>query len=379
MSDHFLCHCGRKARSLSIGICYLKNGGRRTVRIKKITEIPPVESRCISVKTPEKLFMVGGENGASVVTHNSVIQRCFIFGCIMRPEEWLFLGIDLKIVELAEYRKYAPSVLGVATTLEDALTVLRFAHQVMLDRYSRMGLNYMRKLSELRADTGQQICRIMVMIDELAQLMIPKKGNADRTKLDNEMIDECNIIIGDIARLGRAAGVHLVAAIQRPDASIVGGEIRANFDHRIVAGNVNSTASTMVLDNNQGTKVPTIPKGRVFIQTGDVGRHAQGIFTADADAIAQWWKKQQKSSYSSASGGGDSMMASIKKEAAEKNNTSDDPGGSIQNTNNNSGGIGTTSAAVEGSVLELNNQQHSSRRAEDDWDDTMQEIYDVQS
>ena len=136
----------------------------------------------------------------------------------------------------------------------------------------------------------------------------------------------------------------------------------------------------MVLDNNQGTKVPSIPKGRVFVQTGDVGRHAQGIFTADADAIAQWWKKQQKSSYSSASGGGDSMMASIKKEAAEKNNTSDVPSGSIQNTNDNSSsGIGATSAAVEGSVLELNNQQRNSRRAEDDWDDTMQEIYDVQS
>ena len=348
------------------------------MRIKKITEIPPVESRCISVKTPEKLFMVGGENGASVVTHNSVIQRCFIFGCIMRPDEWLFLGIDLKIVELAEYRKYAPSVLGVATTLEDALTVLRFAHQVMLDRYSRMGLNYMRKLSELRAATGQQICRIMVMIDELAQLMIPKKGNADRTKLDNEMIDECNIIIGDMARLGRAAGVSLVAAIQRPDASIVGGEIRANFDHRIVAGNVNSTASTMVLDNNEGTKIPAIPKGRVFIQTGGVGRHAQGIFTADADAIAQWWKKQQKSSYSSASGGGDSMMASIKKEAAEKNSTAESSNSTPNNSDNNNG-IGVTSAAIEGSVLELNNQQRSSRRAEDDWDDTMQEIYDVQS
>ena len=52
------------------------------------------------------------------------------------------------------------------------------------------------------------------------------------------MIDECNILIGSIARLGRAAGVHLVAAVQRPDASIVGGEVRANFDHRIVAGHV---------------------------------------------------------------------------------------------------------------------------------------------
>ena len=322
--------------------------------------------------------MVGGENGASVVTHNSVIQRSFIFGCIMRPDEGLFLGIDLKIVELAEYRKYAPSVLGVATTLEDALTILRFAHQVMLDRYSRMGLTYMKKLSELRAATGQQICRIMVMIDELAQLMIPKKGNADRTKLDNEMIDECNIIIGDIARLGRAAGVHLVAAIQRPDASIMGGEIRANFDHRIVAGWVDSTASTMVLDSNEGNKIPSTPKGRSYVQTGGVGRHAQGIFTADADAIAQWWKKQQKSSYSSATGGGDSMMASIKKEAAEKNDTPGTPDDPTQSSGDN-GGIGATSTSIEGSVLELNNQQRSSRRAEDDWDDTMQKIYDVQS
>ena len=37
----------------------------------------------------------------------------------------------------------------------------------------------------------------------------------------------------------------------------------------------------MVLDSNEGTKVPSVPKGRAFIQSGGVGRHAQGIFTAE--------------------------------------------------------------------------------------------------
>ncbi len=94
-------------------------------------------------------------------------QRNIVFGCILRPESWRFLGIDLKRVELSVYRSYSNVVLGIATTLEDALTVLRFAQQTMMKRYTELetlGLNNFLDLP----NKGQAL---MVMVDEAGELL----------------------------------------------------------------------------------------------------------------------------------------------------------------------------------------------------------------
>lgn len=139
------------------------------MKIKSIRKIEPKESMCIEVDHPERLFAAGGDDGKSVVTHNSVIQRNIIFGCILRPESWVFLGVDLKKVELSSYRAYSNVVLGIATTIEDALTVLRFAQQTMMKRYAEMeslGVNNFLDLPE----KGKAL---MVMVDEAGELLSP--------------------------------------------------------------------------------------------------------------------------------------------------------------------------------------------------------------
>lgn len=139
------------------------------MRLKKITQIHPQESRCISVDAPDKLFAAGGENGMGVISHNSVIQRNIVLGCILRPESWRFMGIDLKRVELSSYRAYSNVVLGIATTIEHALLVLRFAQETMMKRYEEMeqlGFNNFIDLPERGA-------ALMVMVDEAGELLSP--------------------------------------------------------------------------------------------------------------------------------------------------------------------------------------------------------------
>lgn len=138
-------------------------------KIKSITAIEPGMSRCIEVDSPDRLFLAGGRDGRSVASHNSVVQRNIVFGCIMRPESWTFLGIDLKKVELSAYRSYSNVVLGIATTLEDALTVLRFAQQTMMKRYADMeaiGVNNFLDLPE----KGKAL---LVMVDEALRIIKP--------------------------------------------------------------------------------------------------------------------------------------------------------------------------------------------------------------
>ena len=108
------------------------------VKVKDIQCTTPVKSRCFVVGGRTRMYRSGGCDGVSIPTHNSVLQRNFVFQAIMRPKHWRFIGVDLKKVELSVYRPYLPVVLGIATTLEDALTVLRFAQQTMMQRYSLM-------------------------------------------------------------------------------------------------------------------------------------------------------------------------------------------------------------------------------------------------
>lgn len=137
------------------------------MKIKSARRITPELSRCIEVDSPDRLFAAGGESGQAFLSHNSVAQRNIVFGCVLRPESWRFLGIDLKRVELSIYRAYSNVVLGIATSLEDAVTVLRFAQQTMMKRYGeleQLGLNNFLDLP----NKGQAL---MVMVDEAGELL----------------------------------------------------------------------------------------------------------------------------------------------------------------------------------------------------------------
>lgn len=136
-------------------------------KIVKVEKIDPKPSRCIEVDTEDRLFAAGGSDGSSFVSHNSVVQRNIILGTILRPDNWRFLGIDLKKVELSGFRAYSNVVLGIATTIEDALTVLRFAQQTMMKRYTemeRMGVNNF-------LDIPEHGPALLVMVDEAGELL----------------------------------------------------------------------------------------------------------------------------------------------------------------------------------------------------------------
>lgn len=115
--------------------------------------------------------------------------------------------------------------------------------------------------------------------------------NSEEGKAEDAMKGEANMIIGSIARLGRAAGVHLVIATQRPDAKLIPGETKANLGVRINCGTTNSTASSMILENAEGTKVKSNPRGRLYLQIYGKGDHGQGFF-ADQSWIDDYLESQ---------------------------------------------------------------------------------------
>lgn len=149
------------------------------MKITNIKKITPKPSLCISVDSTDKLFEVGsGDN--KILTHNSVSQQNILISCILRPENWVVLGIDLKRVELTRFRDFGVKV---ATQVDTAVEFLRFAQAVMMKRYESMensGENDFRDLP------GQNQA-LLVMIDEAAELLVGSgvKALSEQTFIPN--------------------------------------------------------------------------------------------------------------------------------------------------------------------------------------------------
>lgn len=117
--------------------------------------------------------------------------------------------------------------------------------------------------------------------------------NTEEGKADDQLKGEAAMIIGSVARLGRAAGVHLVIATQRPDATTISGETKSNLGVRINCGRTDSTASNMILGTGDGVRVRANPKGRLYLRIYGSGNHGQGFF-AQQSWIDEWLEKQGK-------------------------------------------------------------------------------------
>lgn len=461
------------------------NGGWMKAKARKIPA-GDTKVKCIKVDSDDHLYAlnVPGGHGRKdlLMTHNtgggkSVLQRNVIFHILAHYKQIKFLGIDLKRVELSKFKKYSMGVIGIATTLPDAVEVLRFSQKSMMDRYGKM--EAVGKNNFLDMDNAG--AALLVMIDEAGELLdtsapakalvgstfVPnlegrpnlksiRKGdhvlaedcewhrvidkyspeNQDRysitivrdadgsedtfimgaqhawtfllngteptsddgendpivltaeqfdsiwsddtpeerklihlyrTGVGNGLIEACRSgqtdsyrpdtstletysikeflkldpddedyhaddqlyclrvdspehefligrmavpthnsddakaqaalkgeaqsMVGSIARLGRAAGTHLLVATQRPDAKLLPGELKSNLGMRAACGQMNPTASMMTLDSGSATRTPGNPKGRAVLKIYENEYRCQ-VYFADPDWIDGWLQRR---------------------------------------------------------------------------------------
>ncbi len=116
-----------------------------------------------------------------------------------------------------------------------------------------------KNLDEYNKKTRQNLCRIGVFTDELAE-MLDKKGVAKRGKTD---IRTDRRKLSTLARLSRATGINLFMGVQRPDANVLTGQIKNNIPVRISGRFADKTASEIVLGNTDAVNLPDI-KGDFF-------------------------------------------------------------------------------------------------------------------
>ena len=201
------------------------------------------------------------------------------------PEDLRLVMIDSKMVELLRFNGL-PHLYGkVETNVERILGVLRWVVVEMEHRYRLLEAahardleTYNRKLS--RKKEGTPLPRIVVLIDELADLMM---SAPDQT--------EHNLV--RLAQMARATGIHLIVATQRPSTDVVTGLIKANFPARLAFAVASGVDSRVILDTTGAENL--LGRGDLLFQNPEVGNpvRAQGIFVTDMEierVISHWQK-----------------------------------------------------------------------------------------
>lgn len=212
------------------------------------------------VKCPHLLVAGSTGSGKSVFMH-SLILSCLYSGCNLAM-------IDVKKVEFSIYENIPHLVSPICYDNENALKLLENLCYTMDKRYETLKSNKCRNIDEYK-NSGHNMNHIIIFIDELADLM-----------LSNKNIEH---YITRIAQLGRAAGIHLIVATQRPDSHILSGLIRVNIPSRVCFAVQKSTDSRIVLDCNGGENLNGNGDG-LFLPIGSKAPiHFQAPFMTSED------------------------------------------------------------------------------------------------
>lgn len=151
-------------------------------------------------------------------------------------------------------------------TEADLLYTLNQLVAVLEYRKSRLAETGCPDLDAYNRATGENLPRLVFACDEVAEVL----DRTGRSKEDKELLGQIENRLATIARQGRAFGIHLILATQRPDATIIPGQIRNNMDFR-VCGRADSVLSQIILDNTSAAEqIPKDARGRFILHDGTI-------------------------------------------------------------------------------------------------------------
>ncbi|MBN8654159.1 MAG: DNA translocase FtsK [Anaerolineae bacterium] len=228
-------------------------------------------------------LLIAGSTGSGKSVCITSIAACLAMN--NTPEELRMVMIDSKMVELIRFNGL-PHLYGkVETNLDRILGVLRWVVVEMEHRYRLLEAMHARDLNSYnkkvsRSADGQPLPRIVVLIDELADLMM---SAPDQT--------EHNLV--RLAQMARATGIHLVVATQRPSTDVVTGLIKANFPARLAFAVASGTDSRVILDYTGAESL--LGRGDMLFLNPEVGNpvRAQGVMITDMEIerLISYWQK----------------------------------------------------------------------------------------
>lgn len=167
-------------------------------------------------------------------------------------------GVDYPAV-WHEYCRFCFTLEELVPLLDELLAILEERKRL----FKNVGC---ANLGEYNAATNEDLPRYIFACDEVAEVL-------DKTGLNKEQKEQVAQVesrLATIARQGRAFGIHLILATQRPDANILAGQIKNNIDCRI-CGRADNVLSQIILDSTDAAdRIPKTSRGRFLLHDGTV-------------------------------------------------------------------------------------------------------------
>ena len=238
-------------------------------------------------KMPHLLIAGTTGSGKSVFT-NSIIMSILYNAS---PDEVKLILVDPKQVEFPVYNGIPHLLIPVVTEARKAAGALGWAVTEMMKRYKLFSDNGVRDLGDynefVKDKEGMSpLPKIVIIVDELADLMMAAPKEVEES-------------ICRIAQLARAAGMHLIIAIQSPRVDIVTGLIKANIPSRVALKVSNQVDSRVILDEGGAEKL--LGNGDLLYKPVGVGKpvRIQGSFVATEEIrrVVDFLKAQTASQY----------------------------------------------------------------------------------
>ena len=250
-----------------------------------------IDGSCIVgniARMPHLLIAGTTGSGKSVCMNSIIISLLYKAG----PDDVKLIMVDPKMVELGIYNGIPQLLIPVVTDPKKAAGSLQWAVTEMLRRYRMMSDMGVRDLESYNSivtseEDGQKLPQVVIIIDELADLMMVAAKEVEDS-------------ICRIAQMGRAAGMHLIIATQRPSANVITGLMKANIPSRIAFSVASAMESRIILDTMGAEKL--VGKGDMLYAPVGCGKplRVQGCFVTDTEveAVAGYVKDNYTAEYS---------------------------------------------------------------------------------
>ena len=237
-------------------------------------------------KLPHMLIAGTTGSGKSVCMNSIIISLLYKAS----PDDVKLIMVDPKMVELGIYNGIPHLLIPVVTDPKKAAGSLQWAVTEMMRRYKAMSDAGVRDLesynSIMESEEGNKLPQVVVIIDELADLMLVAAKEVEES-------------ICRIAQMGRAAGIHLIIATQRPSADVITGLMKANIPSRIAFAVASAMESRIILDTQGAEKL--VGRGDMLFAPIGNGKplRVQGCFVDDSEveAVANYVKNHYITDY----------------------------------------------------------------------------------
>ena len=261
-------------------------------------------------KLPHLLIAGTTGSGKSVCTNSIIISLLYK----AKPEEVRLIMVDPKMVELGVYNGIPHLLIPVVTDPKKAAGALQWAVNEMMKRYrmfSEVGAKDLESYNNHAArEERETLPKIVVVIDELADLMLVAAKEVEES-------------ICRVAQMGRAAGMHLIIATQRPSADVITGLMKANIPSRIAFAVASSLESRIILDTTGAEKL--VGKGDMLYAPLGMGKpqRVQGCFISEEEVaeVVSFVKESSTPHYD------EEVMHEIERHAEEKDKSAKGVGG----------------------------------------------------